>query len=123
MKLSAFGRKRQVGITESQLSSQMKRDLNIPEDEDRLTEEEWLLVDGIRRTHDLSDYSPGNQRFGPHCGMSPGERLIRAYNLGLLVRRTDAPVTCRRADGTGDGGACSDHGCGQLHGKIVPLRR
>ena len=125
MKLSAFGRKRQVGLEDSQFGKTAKRMLCIPEDEDRLTAEDWLLVDRIRRTHDLSDYGPGNQRFGPHSGMSPGERLIRAYNLGLLVRRSDAPVDNQQTDraGSEDGGARGDPGRGQLHGEILPLRR
>ena len=124
MKLSAFGRKRQVGLEDVQFGKTAKRMLCIPEDEDRLTTEDRLLVDRIRRTHDLSDYGPGNQRYGPHSGMSPGERLIRAYNLGLLVRRTDAPVDHHpQGNDTKDGGAGGDHGRGQLHGQILPLGR
>ena len=73
-----------------QLSPGIKRILSIPEDKDRLSQEDWELVDRIKGEFDLSQYSPGNHRFGPHCGISPGERLIRAYKLGLLVQKERA---------------------------------
>lgn len=37
--------------------------------------------------HHTEDVTPMNTKYGPISGMSEGERLLRAYRLGLLIRR------------------------------------
>lgn len=81
------GRKREIGI--SQLDSVSMRMLNIPKDKDRIVkEEDKQLLQHIEEGYDLSEFTPMNALHGPHSGISRGERLLRSYRLGLLVRKT-----------------------------------
>jgi len=64
-----------------------QRILGIKRDQDVLTAEQQALVREISSKYDLRDFSPTNSRYGPCNGISPGERLIRAYNLNLLKPR------------------------------------
>lgn len=87
-----------LGLRE--LSPGIKRILNIPEDKDCLTQADWELVERIQSECDMTKYSAGEVRFGPHCGMSPGQRLIRAYQFGLLQQKEEIVRRKREA------GAC-----------------
>ena len=59
--------------------------LGIKPDAQVLSSEELELVQQIKGTCDLTDFTPMNQKYGPMSGISIGQRLIRAYRLGLLL--------------------------------------
>lgn len=83
LEIAATGRRREVGI--AKLDGTTAKMLNIPKDKDRIkSEADKQLLQHVKATHDLSDFSPMNACYGPHSGISEGERLIRAYKLGLL---------------------------------------
>lgn len=87
MKLTAAGRRQEVGLTTETLNATVRRSLNVPLDKDRLSQNDKEELDEVRRTHETDDVTPMNAKYGPISGMSEGERLLRAYRLGLLVRR------------------------------------
>ena len=65
-----------------------KRSLGIKEDRAVLTPADLELVRQIQRDHDLEDFTATNYKYGPCGGISTGQRLIRAYKLGLLTAKT-----------------------------------
>lgn len=65
-----------------------KRSLGIKEDRAVMTPAELELVRQIRQEHDLEDFTATNYKYGPCGGISIGQRLIRAYKLGLLTAKT-----------------------------------
>lgn len=69
------------------LNAEVRRSLNIPLDKDRLSDKDIEDLAEVRRTHHTEDVTPMNNKYGPISGMSEGERLLRAYRLGLLIRR------------------------------------
>lgn len=79
--LTQAGKIKEVGF--AKLDSTTARMLNIPADSKKDADQQ-RLVQFIEATHDLSDFTPMNSKYGPHSGMSKAMRLVRAYNLGLL---------------------------------------
>lgn len=61
--------------------------LKIKPDAVVLTDMDRTLLAHIHETCDLTDCTPMNNRYGPLSGISIGERIIRAYRLGLLPPR------------------------------------
>lgn len=85
-KKAASGRKREVGIRE--LDSTTARMLNIPSQKKQYVPEDMRkLLQHIHEVFDLDDFTPMNTKYGPHSGISSNERLIRAYNFGLLRKK------------------------------------
>lgn len=77
---TAHGRKKEVGV--QMMNAQVARMLNIPNKNPSELQQETL--DHIGSTYDLSDFQPMNSKYGPISGMTDWERLLRAYDLGLL---------------------------------------
>lgn len=82
MKIKTHAEEKQAGHGE--LDRTFQRSLGIKEDKDVLTEDQRELVRRIHEMYDLRDFTATNNRYGPASGISRGERLIRAYELGLL---------------------------------------
>ena len=61
--------------------------LKIKPDAVALTNVDRTLLAHIHETCDLTDCTPMNNRYGPLSGISIGQRIIRAYRLGLLPPR------------------------------------
>lgn len=99
MQVTAGGRQREVGVRASGLDAVVRRQLNIPLDRDRLTPDDRALLAEVHRTHDTDDVTPMNVAYGPISGMSEGERVLRAYRLGLLRERSGPPPGPPRAAG------------------------
>lgn len=59
--------------------------LGIKPDAQVLSPEDLELVQQIKNNHDMTDFTPMNQKYGPMSGISVGQRMIRAYKLGLLL--------------------------------------
>ena len=100
MKLSAAGRKQEVGVQTETLDPTVRRSLNIPLDRERLSASDMALLKEVRANYYTEDVTPMNAKYGPISGISEGERLLRAYRLGLL-----SPRAKRR--GTRDGPSSS----------------
>ena len=81
-RLTATGRQQEVGV--AQLDKSTVNMLNVKADADVLSPGEWALVEHIKATCNLRDFKPFNVQYGPVSGISTGQRLIRAYDLGLL---------------------------------------
>lgn len=86
MKIKTHAEEKEVLRGEMDPSS--KRSLGIKEDRAVMTPAELELVCEIRRDHDLEDFTATNYKYGPCGGISIGQRLIRAYKLGLLTAKT-----------------------------------
>lgn len=85
MKVKTHAEEKEVGQGGMDASSQ--KSLGIKSDKDVLTEQQMVLVRDIKRSYDLRDFTATNNKYGPASGLSPGERLLRAYKLGLLQLR------------------------------------
>ncbi|RYZ25398.1 MAG: hypothetical protein EOP01_10410 [Propionibacteriaceae bacterium] len=99
MKLAATGRKQEVGGLRQALDSATRRSLNVVPDAARLSEAERGLLEEVGRDHDTEDVTPMNARYGPISGMSEGERVLRAYRMGLLRPRTTKETQAGRVAG------------------------
>ena len=66
--------------------------LGIKTDAQVLSSEELKLVQQIKDTCDLTDFTLMNQKYGPMSGISIWQRMIRAYRLGLLSPSCRLPV-------------------------------
>ncbi len=82
--VTQLGRKKEVGVRT--LDSTTARMLNIPTKKKPDAGQADLLR-RIEATMDLSDFTPMNSKYGPVSGMAEWERLIRAYEMGLLRMR------------------------------------
>ena len=82
MKIKTGVKEKEAGAPDLDPSSQ--RALGIRRDKDVLSAEQQALVRKIRSEFVLTDFTTTNNAYGPASGISPGERLIRAYKLGLL---------------------------------------
>lgn len=104
MRLTEAGRRQEVGVQKQALDATVRRQLNIPLDSERLGEEDRSLLRRVREEFDTRDVTPMNSKYGPISGMSEGERVLRAYRMGLLTRA--GPGGC----GAGSGGRRSSPG-------------
>lgn len=86
MKIKTHAEEKEVLRGEMDPSS--KRSLGIKEDRDVMTPAELELVRKIIQDYDLEDFTALNYAYGPCGGISTGQRLTRAYNLGLLTAKT-----------------------------------
>ncbi|KAK9816102.1 hypothetical protein WJX74_003195 [Apatococcus lobatus] len=76
------GKQKEVGVRGA-LDSTTARMLNIPTNK-KPDAGQAKLLEYIRNTFDLSDFTPMNSTYGPISGMAEWERLIRAHALDLL---------------------------------------
>ena len=86
MKIKTHAEEKEMLRGEMDQSS--KNSLGIKEDRAVLTPAELELVRDIKQKHDLEDFTALNYKYGPCGGISIGQRLIRAYKLGLLTAKT-----------------------------------
>ncbi len=84
-KITVRGKAQEVGVKE--LDKSTVHMLGIKTDVQVLSPQDLQLVQYIQETCDLGDFEPMNQRYGPMSGISTGQRMIRAYNLGLLAQK------------------------------------
>ena len=76
-----LGRKKEVGL--KKMDSQAAKMLNVPSRKPSQKEQE--LLDHIQDCFDTTEVTPMNTKYGPISGMTEWERLIRAYDFGLLL--------------------------------------
>ena len=86
MKIKTHAEEKEV--LQGEMDPSSKRSLGIKEDRAVLTSTELELVRKIRQDYDLGDFTATNYKYGPCGGISIGQRLIRAYKLGLLTAKT-----------------------------------
>ena len=79
------GKAQEVGAKE--LDKTTVHMLGIRPDTQVMSLADLQLVQHIQDTHDLADFNPMNHRYGPMSGISIGQRMIRAYRLGLLAQK------------------------------------
>ena len=85
MKIKTHAEEREV--TQGGLDPSSQRSLGVKRDKDVLSAEQQALVAEISQEYDLTDFTFTNAYYGPCNGICRGERLIRAYKLGLLKAR------------------------------------
>lgn len=78
------GRIKEVGV--KQMDRQAAKMLNISTKKPTRDQED--LLGYIMVMFETGDVTPMNSKYGPISGMTEWERLIRAYEFGLLTEKT-----------------------------------